>query len=89
MKSVCNEFDAMPVFVVTGDENEIKDKVSFISSMEAWIIFNKVKNYDELKEFAEENGVEVMCYAEYIGEPISMLEARRKELYEKCPIEKT
>ncbi|MCD6222865.1 MAG: AAA family ATPase [Thermoplasmata archaeon] len=63
MKSVCNEFDAMPIFVVTGDENEIKDKVSFISSMEeASIIFNKVKNYDELKEFAEENGVKVAGY---------------------------
>ena len=60
MNSICNEFNATPVFVLSGDEDEIKDKVKFIASLNASIIFNRVKNYEELKEYAEENGASVM-----------------------------
>lgn len=36
-------------------------------------------------EAAQKRGVEVMSAAEYVGRPIDMLEARRKELFEKFP----
>jgi predicted metallo-beta-lactamase superfamily hydrolase len=33
----------------------------------------------------EKNGVKVISAAEFLGKPIEMLEARRKELYQKYP----
>ena len=49
---------------------------------------NYKANLEDFLNFADKNEVEVLCYAEYIGEPISMLEARRKELYENYPVER-
>ena len=36
-------------------------------------------------EVAEKRNVKVQCIAEFLGKPIEMLEARRKELYKKYP----
>jgi predicted metallo-beta-lactamase superfamily hydrolase len=36
-------------------------------------------------EVAEKRNVKVQCAAEFVGKPVEMLEARRKELYEKYP----
>lgn len=36
-------------------------------------------------EFAEKKKVKVQCVAEFLGKPVEMLEARRKELYKRYP----
>jgi len=36
-------------------------------------------------EVAEKRNVKVQCAAEFVGKPVEMLEARRKELYKKYP----
>jgi predicted metallo-beta-lactamase superfamily hydrolase len=40
-------------------------------------------------KFGEERGIRVISAAEFLGKPIEMLEARRKELYQKYPEDKT
>ena len=65
MKNICQEFDAAPVFVITGEENEIMDKIKFASSWGGYVILNKSKEYEQAKEYAEENGLK---FAGYIPE---------------------
>jgi len=80
MKSICKEFDATPVFVITGEKNEIKDKIKFASSFGGYVILNKTKDYEDAKEYAEENGLK---FAGYIPEIKKLKMTRVSYIVEK------